>query len=319
MSHEDNLNRDLFGNIVHYPEPPEAPKEPTLLEEIQQEWRDNQAMDARAEDNVRAHVPKISIVKEGQQYPEGKGGQLKLFHEHEWRKGYTPERQKQVQDAIAPMNVEFAPTANTLSLFAPAPSKEETYVPGEVERLLVDHLARSTVPLEDIKKMANSGMSVTANAPIPPAAAGAFTHEDIPSHGMKRGIHFALKPPLNAIKRANPDMDTHGIHKTMMGNAVTHEMGHLLDFINNPTEYDSNPRVNYIVNGVSLPAVPRDEGIAEGYRISHHRATRAMKKAAPEALGMYHASNFETWPDSNEFRKTRDAETAAQDERAEKQ
>jgi hypothetical protein len=199
-----------------------------------------------------AKVPKITPVKEGQEHPVGKHGQYKLFHEHVWPKGYTPERLKQVNDA------QFNVTATG---FYPSTGDNSRAINNKIGTSIVnDNIARSTIPIDEVKTLAdNTSFYIGKNTPYP-------TMNSYSPSGQV--INMALNEDTTAG-------DIQGI--------ATHELGHALDYATEPQnmveasrEERDNPELfTYQTDYMTHPVV---EGIAEGYRLAHSRVTRGQKR-----------------------------------------
>ena len=267
MSTEKHLNTDLFGNAVPnpMPAPPEGAHSTGKPESF---WNAN----------VQAHVPKYTAVKEGQQHPVGKNNQLKLFHEHVWPHGYTPERLAEVRNAMPPIvNVG-----------------KSGYAQGEATRRITDHVARSTIPIKDLDSMDKGNLNFRVGTILPPGTMGAFVNKGTnPAKGLAPGVNLAKKPQLKPD--AEETMPTvHGYLKTREGHTIVHEMGHAVDFAENPTRFESEPRTDYTspLDGTNLTVRARNEGRAEGYRRVHHKATRAMRRSVKTTVLGYEPSGF---------------------------
>lgn len=290
MSHEDNLNRDLFGNVV--PEPasmPEPPEDAPSAYKDESDWFDNQ----------KASVTKFSAVKEGQQYPEGKNGQYKLFHEHVWTKGYTPQRQAEV-DSNMPLVVSYG----------------TSYAPGEARRVAVDHLARSTVPVEDLQDMRKNKFPLRFGTGLPQSVSGGFIAEsgNMSKKNVGSGVNMPAKqvpdPSITEVKEIKRIRNS---LKTATGHALIHEIGHAVDFEQDPDRYLREAPTPYTQpNGTPMDIHARGEGRAEGYRTAHHRATRAMRRSRAKGPIGYVADRITSLPQRLMFRADRQSTFNAQ-------
>lgn len=237
MSTADNLNYDLFGNAIEPPAPAVEPAPPRQSE-------------LRFHTPEVAHVPKFTPVKEGQEHPVGKNGQLKLFHEHVWPKGYTPERLAEVRKA--------APTIATSTDLQGMSHPEAT-------AMVIDHLARSTSPVEDIQKVNDKNLVISVMGELASGNRGGFV--------TGKGIKMLGTP---AVSEGYDD--PHNARRVQQANTLLHEMGHAVDWIDNPDSLVNEPRTAEYINK-STKLKPISEGRAEGYRVAHVRSTRAMRRA----------------------------------------
>lgn len=237
MTTHDNLNYDLFGNVVEPPTPvvePESPEDP----------------ESRFHNPEVARVPKITLVKEGQQHPVGPHGQLKLFHEHVWPKGYTPERLSEVRAAHP--QVRIGANLSEMS-------------PPEAKAMIIDHLARSTMPIEDMARIKSKGLTIDVFGELESGHRGTFV--------TNRGVKMLGTPEVPQGYE-----DTHNARKVQQANTLLHELGHAKDWLNNPSHLENEPRTaEYLSKSVKVK--PISEGRAEGYRVAHVRSTRAMRRA----------------------------------------
>lgn len=205
----------------------------------------------KSEMNTRvANVPKYTAVKEGQQYPMGKRGQYKLFHEHVWPKGFTPQRRDEVSSATAGFINDEVGTDHSAHL----------------QNKISESLFRSTIPSETLKALAEYG-SINIS-------------EDT--------AHGEFDADTSEV-RINPNVlgQPHDFRKdgsgTVASQITIHELGHLNDFLSdydkfwknsdNRSWYSSDPRGH----GGDL-ASPALEGRAEGFRLANNRITRGMKR-----------------------------------------
>ena len=257
MSFDDHLNRDLFGNAVSSPLPA-----PHVYSELPSEdfWADNR----------KANVPKITPVKEGQEHPVGKHGQYKLFHEHVWPKGYTPERLADVRSNLP----------NVLN------ASYSGYTNNEATEMVAKHVARSTIPIEDLNAVSNRNIDFRIGVPMDEGTGGSFG--TLP-HANRASINLGRKRKLKPdAEKIMPEV--HGWIKTNQGHALAHEIGHAVDFVKDPQRFVSEGRTPY--GDAELPTKARAEGRAEAYRAYHHRATRAMRRARKKAPIGYTPDKF---------------------------
>lgn len=204
-----------------------------------------------------AKVPKITPVKEGQEHPVGKHGQYKLFHEHVWPKGYTPERLKQVSDA------QFQVTAggfHNIDTSSDYNRDRDRAINNKIGSALVnDHIARSTIPADDVKHLAeNVSFWIGKDTPYPETNSFSLSGQT---------VNMALK-----------SNDTSGDIQAI----TTHELGHAMDYLKDPSgvwakakdQRDDSFAHRYAGDTTAHPIL---EGTAEGYRLAHARVTRGQK------------------------------------------
>lgn len=290
MSSDDNLNRDLFGNVV-----PDR-----MVPEVEEGY--SEKPEKFFFENEKANVPKFTAVKEGQEHPMGKNGQYKLFHEHQWPKGYTPERLAEVRENL--------PTVVNRG--------NSQYAPGEATAKIADHLARSTMPIEDIKALKESNMGFAVGTNLPKGTAGAFTPLKNPGEGLYPGVNLPKKAMLKPeVAEEKPELvkKLSDVVKVNTGNAVVHETGHAMDFLGNPDRFNREQPSSYDNEGTTISARPRNEGRAEGYRRAHHRATRAMRRSKAASVG-YESTGFSNIAARMMYRAERQAAYDREVERA---
>lgn len=215
-------------------------------------------------DRVVSNVPKYTAVKEGQQHPVGKNGQLRLFHEHVWPKGYTPQRMQEVADVTAGMVNDDVGTNHSAHL----------------QNKIVETMARSTVPVDTLRDMAHlSSIEISDGT----GAGGSFNPDeslvtiDIDNLGKK-----------NSFKS-----DPSG---TVASQATMHELGHLHDYMSDSEDFYRKMDKNewYTGSGGHM-ASPALEGRAEGFRLATTRITRGMRRtneALMSPTSKYSVSGF---------------------------
>lgn len=201
---------------------------------------------------VVSHVPKITPVKEGQQHPVGKHGQLKLFHEHVWPKGYTPQRMNEVVDATA----GFVQTDLTSNHAA------------HLQNKIVQTMARSTVPAETLKILADrASLNVTKDS----------DEGEYDADAMEIRINPKVLGTATSI-----DRDGSG---TVASQMTMHELGHLHDHLSDYNDFwKNNDRRDWYKNH-QIMASPALEGRAEGFRLATNRITRGMRRWNQSILG----------------------------------
>ena len=226
-----------------------------------------------------AHVPKYTLVKEGQKYPEGRNGQLKLFHEHVWPKGFTPER----SNAIRGLQL----TINTPGTDQHLPNKAI----NSVARAIVENnLARSTVPIKDLENVSTSAR----NTPI--------------SFDVRNSTEFSsFAPSFNTIDfNINSNRTDADQNKDMF-----HELGHAVDYANDPARMikEGKPNLDHMYGKDGRLSLPISEGRAEGYSEAHARITRGQKRTGGDISTLGYSPDGWFFPTTGEEFSTARAET----------
>jgi hypothetical protein len=230
-----------------------------------------------------ARAEKFTEVKEGQQHPVGKGGQLKLFHEHVWPKGYTPERIKAVNNMHFVVNGSpnlhpeyehnVTPIPDMLHRMTPAGDKI-------AKSLVTESIARSTAPISDLKKLhrPSGQLAIIARKSMYNPTYNTNTHE--------------VNLNISDAEIGNRGIYQSGPTSTNIQTTLLHEVGHALDLTQNPKEYDDEWEAaqkdpnKYKHGGINpTRSLPRTEGVAEGYRLAHARVTRGQKRRDQDAAG----------------------------------
>ena len=234
-----------------------------------------------------ARAEKFTEVKEGQQHPVGKGGQLKLFHEHVWPKGYNPERIKAVNNMHFVVNGSpnlhpeyehnVTPIPDMLHRMTPAGDKI-------AKSLVTEGIARSTAPISDLKKLhrPSGQLAITAR-------------KSMYNPTYSRGNH-EVNLNISENEIGNSGVYQRGPTSTNIQTTLMHEVGHALDITQNPKKYsDERDAAIEDPEGFAYgrgptdikgsPALPRAEGAAEGYRLAHARVTRGQKRRDQDAAG----------------------------------
>lgn len=209
-----------------------------------------------------SRVPKYTEVKEGQQYPTGRGGQLKAFHEHVWPKGYTPERRREVGDLKLPI------TGGSSSYKEGGETKRIKTHKGVAKAHIEETLARSTVPISDIERLKSNKTK--------------FSVRELGGEG-KTTSSFNIDGDSTRIALTVNRTDT----AADVSHQIVHEVGHAVDF-----SKDKNVMLNRL-REMNAPgadygplwaphqkkgAHPVIEGIAEGYASAHARLTRSQRR-----------------------------------------
>lgn len=220
------------------------------------ELENNSDLDRRV-----AHVPKITPVKEGQQYPVGKHGQLKLFHEHVWPNGFTPQRLNEVSEATRGFVTDEVGNAHS----------------GHLQNKIVETMARSTVPVDTLRALADNGSIAVSYE----TGAGEFDAED---------TSIRISPSVLG-KYTDFDRDGSG---TVASQITMHELGHMNDYLSDYDDFYKNDEKRAHYKG-DFPS-PALEGRAEGFRLATTRITRGMRRGNESRLGptaKYEGSNFD--------------------------
>lgn len=217
-----------------------------------------------------ARAAKYTPVKEGQQYPTGRGGQLKAFHEHVWPKGFSPERRREVGDVQLDVRggadlTSNRGTRNKLDLVMGTASRAEGQTPDKLARAHVEEtLARSTVPVEHLKKLKKTKFNVReVNGTDNPMSS---------FNPMSNSVSLNIKP-----QDSGADVSRQLIHE--VGHAVDYtddQIGMLRRIVEmNRPGADYGPMVPTSGNKGSHPVI---EGVAEGYAAAHTRISNTQKK-----------------------------------------
>ena len=234
-----------------------------------------------------ARAEKFTEVKEGQQHPVGKGGQLKLFHEHVWPKGYNPERIKAVNNMHFVVNGSPNLHPEYEHNVTPIPDMLDRMLPagGKIAKsLVIEGLARSTAPISDLKKLhrPSGQLEITARKSMYNPT---YNHD-----------HHEVNLNISDAEIGSAGIYQRGPTSTNIQTTLLHEVGHALDITQNPKKfrdeqddllrdqksftYGRSP-----TNIQGSPALPRAEGAAEGYRLAHARVTRGQKRRDQDAAG----------------------------------
>lgn len=247
---------------------------------------------------AKAH--KVTPVKEGREYPVGRHGQLKLFYEHVWPKGYSPQRLAEVKN----LDIDIVPSRD---LAEGLPKVGEHNVEKVATRLaesyVHENLAKSTAPIEDLKKLKSdipfTDLSGTERRTLRPSIYVTEVSEGkaAPSFSPYRNrVNFAIE------KDTATGAD---VQRSLM-----HEVGHAVDFATNPNQFigemkdlKENP-VEYIYGNRPIP--PMAEGRAEGYTAAHSRVTRRDRRIGGNTSSWGYRSEGWFFPEMQEtFSKSR--------------
>ena len=218
---------------------------------------------ARSIDAIVAHVPKYTAVKEGQQHPVGKHGQLKLFHEHVWPKGYTPDRLNAVSEATAGFVNDSIGSDHSAHL----------------QNKIVETMARSTVPTDTLRALADQGtIDITDET-----SEGEFDPDT---------SEVRINPRVLGSKGTfHPDASG-----TVASQMTMHELGHLHDYASDYDDFwKNNDNRSWYSGSGGLLASPALEGRAEGFRLATTRVTRGMRRYNEAIMGptaKYSSSGF---------------------------
>jgi hypothetical protein len=223
-----------------------TPRKQIDWEAVKQQSLELNATDGRNIDAIVAHVPKYTAVKEGQQHPVGKHGQLKLFHEHVWPKGYTPQRLNEVSEATAGFVNDDVGTDHSAHL----------------QNKIVETMARSTVPTETLKDLASLGSINVSHD----TTEGEFDADDVAIH-----INPRVLGSVNDFH--------HDGSGTTASQITMHELGHMNDYLSDYDDFHkNNDNRSWYSGSGGLLASPALEGRAEGFRLATTRVTRGMRR-----------------------------------------
>ena len=259
-----------------------------------------------------AKVRKMTPVKEGQEPQVAKGGHYRLWNEHVWPKGYTPERLREVENAtkiyavkgdsgVIPYKEYDTPPASRseqLHRDAHAAQSRDTYARNYLNR----HLARSTMPIEHLKQIQRGGFDEFG---IPEYRRLGVTVSPHTSAGTRGGRYFPHEHDIV--------LGTHP-HNTQVDEqrSVVHELGHAYDSASNLDEvYGDASSIKFdpssLRYGPAGVAHPRLEGFAEGYSLGHSRITRAGRRVGGTTALVGYVPQGWADPDAGQtFRETRD-------------
>lgn len=207
-----------------------------------------------------ARVTKYTPVKEGQQYPTGRGGQMKAFHEHVWPKGFSPERRRTVSE----MQFPIYGRSHTEEVNGKLVDRN---TPDKLARAHVEEtIARSTMPVGHMEQMKKGGTAFHVRE------TGNIGNPTSSFERSYNKINLNIKPH---------DTGADVSHQLM------HEVGHAIDYINdsqqmaNRVQEMTKPGVDYgplVPTAENKGAHPVLEGTAEGYSAAHARITSAQKR-----------------------------------------
>lgn len=212
--------------------------------------------------SIQARVPKFTDVKPGQQHPVGKRGQGKLFHEHVWPKGFTPERRTEIGEAMPYLRSHTEDSENDPVWGAQSPQREKAFV--------YDTIARSTIDADELRAMTDyNNMEIHTGVNLPKGTAGEYHPEgESPIYDGDGSGAILLKNPKQ-------NFDTYG--GALTGKTLIHEIGHAVDEMNEPMEFDRNRDQNALYRGQNQ-FLPASEGRAMGYQLAKFRATRSQAR-----------------------------------------
>ncbi len=213
--------------------------------------------------SIQARVPKFTDVKPGQQHPVGKRGQGKLFHEHVWPKGFTPQRRAEVNEALPYIHSHTEESKNNPVWGPQSPQQEHAFVR--------DTIARSTMDTDELRAMTDyNNMEIHTGVKLPKGIGGEY--------------HPSGESPISdnedagAILLKNQAQNIDVYRGALTGMTLIHEIGHAMDEMNDPMEFDNKRNENAMYkdqNGL----LPTLEGRAMGYQLAKFRATRAQKRS----------------------------------------
>jgi len=208
--------------------------------------------------SIKARVPKFSDVKPGQQHPVGKHGQGKLFHEHVWPKGYTPQRRAEIGEAMPYLHSHTEKSENDPVWGPQSPQREKAFV--------YDTIARSTMDADELRAMTDyNNMEIHTGVNLPKGIAGEY------HPGGESPISDNEDSGAILLKNPKQNFDTYG--GALTGKTLIHEIGHAMDEMIDPMDFDRNRDENAMYRGQNQ-FLPAAEGRAMGYQLAKFRATR---------------------------------------------
>jgi len=208
--------------------------------------------------SIKARVPKFSDVKPGQQHPVGKHGQGKLFHEHVWPKGYTPQRRAEIGEAMPYLHSHTEKSENDPVWGPQSPQREKAFV--------YDTIARSTMDADELRAMTDyNNMEIHTGVNLPKGIAGEY------HPGGESPISDNEDAGAILLKNPKQNFDTYG--GALTGKTLIHEIGHAMDEMSDPMDFDRNRDENAMYRGQNQ-FLPAAEGRAMGYQLAKFRATR---------------------------------------------
>ena len=196
---------------------------------------------------------------------------LKPSAEHRWRAGYSPERKAEVSQALTG-DVKTAKSyrygIGDQGVFkypdefgSGSPRRQSAARSTQARNAIVDVVARSTIPVEDLR-----------NAP----------HFDLKSSGTAQGRYRSpgtmvkkRQGRYERVERERPiiDLDPSAHTRESMEHTIVHELGHHADFMD-IGQHEFRRRFMGQSRGVPVAL----EGAAEGYAAKHH----VPRRSAPE-------------------------------------
>ena len=214
---------------------------------------ENADMDEPKAGIQKAKVLKITEVKPGQNFPTAKRGQGQLFRMQVWPKGFTPERQKHVQEKVEKSIHVDDYAEEGLGKEPTATSKQQ------LKAQALNAIARSTIPNSDVNRLQNTKI-ILGEESDGVSMGGYMDPNTDPTeiHGMR--------PPSSA---ANSVRDVYNDFLLM------HEIGHAVDYKTNPHQFTGSYRSGLYNNGQINPV---HEGVAMGYQLANFRTTRNQRR-----------------------------------------
>ena len=213
----------------------------------------------------------------GSQFSQGSLFNMKPDAAHRWPAGYTPERKAAVASSLSDVKVKKYDEQgrndlflSSKTFFTPDPGDphrgtwarkspeiikaQETHARGAI----TDTLARSTVPIEDLKGMP------TIHVEELPTSSGDYWR---PGLATTRSHMGEVVPDPKSEKRGRIRLDSEGrSSRAWSEKTIIHELGHHVDYKRDPEAFESAPR-DETYEGRASPLL---EGAAEGYAARHH-------------------------------------------------
>ena len=183
---------------------------------------------------------------------------MKPSPEHRWAAhGYSPERREEVRQAIPTKNISTTSKFYQGDIY---PAQRE--VGGKLanqktatRNSIVDVVARSTVPIEDLARN------------TPKFKVGVWNY----AGQMQSKYDTVAQRPVQGEIRLNP----YHLSREAAEHTLLHELGHHADYESDPESFRRTAKTE-MVRGQPSPSL---EGAAEGYAAKHHVTRRNEKPA----------------------------------------
>jgi hypothetical protein len=221
--------------------------------------------------------------------PEGPG---------RWPKGYTPERQAEVAAAIPAVEVShhndpipnrpgmflsskthFTPSEDDPHQGTWAGTKESRRAAGDTHgrNMITETIARSSIPSEDLQALP------TFHVQNLQGAGGDYGSPGFPANEMKSNRQGGYVPDPESMARGRIRIDPNA-SRAWNEHTLIHEIGHHVDYLRSPQEFEDAPQVLTSRGGIASPLL---EGAAEGYAAAHHVPRRDAPDGSYAANASY--------------------------------